>query len=70
MAGLVCGCDLIAQLKGRELGEKLVLPSVMLRADKDLFLDGTSRDEVESSLGVPVSYCESDGASFIRALLS
>ena len=70
VAGLICGGDLIAQLQGRELGEKLVLPTVMLRADGDLFLDGVSANRVQERLGVPVCYCECEGAAFIRALLS
>jgi putative radical SAM enzyme (TIGR03279 family) len=70
VAGLICGGDLTEQLKGKELGEKLVLPSVMLRASGDLFLDGFSRQDVEDTLGVPVWYSETDGASFVRALLS
>ena len=60
----------MAQLKGKALGEKLVLPAVMLRSSGDLFLDGYKREEVEEALLVPVCYCENDGASFLRALLS
>ncbi len=62
VAGLVTGGDLISQLKGKTLGEKLLLPSVMLRAEGDLFLDGVSVDDVEKALGVSVeTVCGGDG---------
>lgn len=69
VAGLICGCDLIAQLKGKPLGSKLLLPSVMLRAQGDLFLDGTSPADLENALGVPVSVNDCTGADFVRAIL-
>lgn len=69
VAGLICGCDLIKQLSGKPLGSKLVLPSVMLRADKDLFLDGTSLKELSEALRVPVELNDCTGADFLRALM-
>ena len=70
VAGLVCGCDIIAQLRGKELGDKLILPEVMLRAEKDLFLDGSSIADVEKALGVPVELSECTGDGFVQSLLS
>ncbi len=64
VAGLICGCDLI-----KPLGSKLVLPSVMLREDKDLFLDGTSLKELSEALQVPVELNDCTGADFLRALM-
>ncbi|GHU88565.1 hypothetical protein FACS1894202_04880 [Clostridia bacterium] len=58
-AGLVVGTDIIAQLKGRELGAKLVLPSTMLRHGGDLFLDGLTPRDVARELGVEVVIKES-----------
>lgn len=69
VAGLICGCDLIKQLSGKPLGSKLVLPSVMLREDKDLFLDGTSLKELSEALQVPVELNDCTGADFLRALM-
>ena len=40
VSGLVTGKDLIAQLKGRDLGERLLIPINMLRHGEDVFLDG------------------------------
>lgn len=54
VAGLVTGKDLINQLKGKELCEKLIIPDVMLRSEGDLFLDNVSVEEVEEALSVPL----------------
>lgn len=69
VAGLICGCDLIEQLKGKELGDKLILPSVMLRSEGDVTLDGMSVEEISELLNVKVDFCDNDGDGFIRAVL-
>lgn len=69
VAGLICGCDLIEQLKGKELGDKLILPSVMLRREGDMTLDGMTVDEMEKQLGVKTEVCDVNGDDFIRAIL-
>ncbi len=70
VAGLICGCDLVKQLSGKELGERLYISSTMLRDGGDLFLDGMSLDQLSEALGLPVIPVDSDGDAFIRALLS
>ena len=42
VAGLITGGDLIAQLKDKDLGDELLIPSVMLRREGDIFLDDVS----------------------------
>lgn len=69
VAGLVTGQDLVDTLRGRPLGDRLLIPSVMLRHEGDLFLDGMSLDELKEALRVPVIVTETDGASLLRALL-
>lgn len=54
VAGLVTGKDLIEQLKGKELGKKLIIPDVMLRSEGDLFLDNVSVRDVEEALSIPL----------------
>lgn len=68
VAGLVTGQDIIAQLKGKTLGEELLVPSNMLRFERDLFLDDVSVEELEKTLGVKVKITEPDGYSFICSL--
>ncbi|MBO4797984.1 MAG: DUF512 domain-containing protein [Candidatus Methanomethylophilaceae archaeon] len=70
VAGLVTGGDLIRQLREKELGETLCIPSVMLRYEGDLFLDDVSLPEAEEALGVPITVSEAgSGRSFLSAVL-
>ncbi len=69
VAGLVTGRDIIGQLKGRDLGEELIIPSNMLRFERDLFLDDTSVTDLANALGVKVRITEPDGRSFVETLL-
>lgn len=69
VAGLVTGGDLIRQLKGKELGDELLIPACMLRAEGDLFLDDVSLDDVIKALGVPVHPVPNDGAVLLHAVL-
>ena len=39
VAGLLTGQDLKEQLLGKNLGERLLLPSTIVKSDEDLFLD-------------------------------
>ena len=69
VAGLLTGGDVVEQLKDRELGDELLFPAVMLRADGDVFLDDMTPAELSERLGVPVCPSENDGAKLIAALL-
>ena len=69
VAGLVTGTDLIRQLKGRNLGDALLIPEVMLRHEGDLFLDDVSLVEVEEKLGVPVIPVRNEGQCLLDAVL-
>ena len=69
VSGLVTGVDLAKQLSGKELGEELLISRNMLRAEGDLFLCGTSLDELNQKLGVNVLPVENDGGSFVAAVL-
>ena len=69
VAGLVTGQDLLAQLKGRDLGEELLLPSVMLRHEGDRFLDDLTLEELSSQLGVPIRCVDNEGFDLLDALL-
>jgi len=70
VSGLVTGRDLIAQLRGRELGARLLIPSSMLRAGEQVFLDDVTLTQAEQSLGVPVTVVEdADGFDLVDAVL-
>ena len=68
VAGLVTGGDLIDQLRGKELGERLLIPANMLRAGERVFLDDVSLDDVERELGVPVVPVAQDGYELLDAM--
>lgn len=70
VAGLVTGSDLIAQLKGKKLGSRLLIPSVMLRHGGDVFLDNTPLDRVSQVLGIPVIPVPNDGAQLLFSMLN
>ena len=67
---LVCGQDLIAQLKGKGLGSELLIPSTMLRHEQDRFLDDVTREEVEEALSVTLTTTENDGFDLLEKILS
>ena len=61
VAGLVTGGDLITQLRGEQLGERLLISASMLRSGERVFLDDVTLDDVERELGVPVIPVAQDG---------
>lgn len=69
VAGLITGGDLIRQLKGRDLGSRLLIPVNMLRHGGDVFLDDLHVSDVERELGVPVTVVEQDGFDLLDAIL-
>ena len=69
VAGLITATDLMKQLKPQPLGERLLLPTVMLRHEQDKFLDDHTIADVENALKVPVTVIETDGASLLDAIL-
>ena len=69
VAGLITGQDLIAQLKDKPLGSRLLLPECMFRSGEEVFLDDITRQEVENALQVPVNIVKSSGQAFVNAVL-
>ena len=54
VTGLLTGADLLQGLAGADLGEELLLPSVMLRQGEPVFLDDTTLEELRRQLPVPI----------------
>lgn len=69
VSGLVTGGDLIEQLKGENLGTRLVIPSSMLRFENDLFLDDVSTDDVEKALGIELVPVNNNGNDLVKAIV-
>ena len=69
VSGLMTGQDIIAQLKEEDLGEELLLPVNVLKADEDILLDDISVEALSNTLQVPVNIIQSDGKDFVRKIL-
>lgn len=54
VTGLLTGQDLLEGLEGRDLGDQLLLPAVMLRQGEPVFLDDMTLAELEQRLPVPI----------------
>ena len=68
VAGLVTATDIMEQLRGKPLGERLLLPANMLRHGGDVFLDDYRVSDIEQALGIPVAVSETDGFSLIDTI--
>lgn len=69
VAGLLTATDILAQLEGKDLGDELIIPDVMLRAEKDMFLDSITVSELSEKLGVKVTVCAVDGYDMVENVL-
>lgn len=69
VTGLLTATDIIEQLSTLELGDWVVLPSVVLKADEDIFLDDIALEDVQKALQVPIHIVKSNGMGFIQAVL-
>lgn len=69
VAGLVTGGDLLKQLRGRELGDALLLPDVMLRREGDIFLDDVSLEELSEALQIQIITVPNDGYALLDAVV-
>lgn len=69
VAGLITGQDLVAQLKGKPLGSRLLLPSVMFKSGEEVFLDDMTRTQAEAALQIPINIVKSSGYDLLSAIL-
>ncbi|TLM99910.1 DUF512 domain-containing protein, partial [bacterium] len=54
------GQDIAAGLKGQELGDLVLLPSVMCKRDEAVFLDGMAVKQLAEELGTRVEIVDLD----------
>ena len=69
VSGLLTGQDIIRALKGRDLGERLLLPVNVLRSGEDVLLDDVHVSEIEKTLQVPIRIVQSNGKDLYDALI-
>ncbi len=70
VSGLVTGGDLIDQLRDDDLGDRLLIPSSMLRFENDLFLDDVSTDDVERELNITLVPINNNGNDLVEAVIA
>ncbi len=68
VAGLITARDLVEQLSGKELGERVLVSANMLRDGGDVFLDDLTLADVSAKLGVPVVPVEIDGGDLLAKI--
>lgn len=54
VTGLLTGQDLLQGLQGRDLGDGILLPSLMLKHDEARFLDDMTVEQLQMQLKVPI----------------
>ena len=69
VAGLITATDLEEQLKGKDLGEELLIPSVMLRDGGDMFLDSVTLEELSQKLNIKITPVDNDGFQLVDRIL-
>lgn len=69
VTGLLTGGDLLKNLRGRPLGDEVLLSGSMMKAGEDIFLDDMTREGLEAELGVPVIRTGNTGEALLNAIL-
>ncbi len=69
VSGLLTGQDLLTQLKGQALGDKLLLPQNVLKSGETVFLDDMTLAELEKALQVPIDIVKSSGQDLLDAMI-
>lgn len=69
VSGLLTGQDILAQLREKPLGSRLLLPQNVLRSGETVFLDDLTVADMEKALQVKINIVKSSGYDFIDAVL-
>ncbi|MDE6426854.1 MAG: DUF512 domain-containing protein [Ruminococcus sp.] len=69
VSGLITAQDLTAQLKGKSLGDNLLISKSMLMTDSPVFLDDLTIEDVENSLNVKIKPVSNDGYELLDAIM-
>lgn len=69
VSGLLTATDIISQLKGKKLGDSLLLTTSMLKRDSDIFLDDMTISDVEQALNIKITVTENDGFDLLDKII-
>ena len=68
VSGLLTAQDVIAQLKGKDLGNIVAIPCNMLRMGERVFLDDVTIEEMENALQSRILIVKSSGLALLEAM--
>ncbi len=69
VSGLLCGCDIIEQLRGKNLGDNLIITKNMLRDGENVLLDDITTEDIERELNAKITAVGDDGYELLDAIL-
>ena len=69
VSGLLCGCDIIEQLRGKDLGDNLIITKNMLRDGENVLLDDITTEDIERELNTKIIAVGDDGYELLDAIL-
>lgn len=69
VTGLITGQDLVEQLRGKDLGDELLMPDVMLQSGTDILLDDMTVPMIEKELGIKIRVFGREGYELLDAVL-
>ena len=69
VSGLLTGRDIIEQLKGKDLGEYLILPDSLLRNGETILLDDIYISDIERELGIKIKIALNSAESLVNMIM-
>lgn len=69
VSGLLCGCDIIEQLRGKDLGDNLIITKNMLREGENVLLDDVTTEDIEKELNCKIIAVGDDGYELLDAIV-
>ncbi|MBE7055277.1 MAG: DUF512 domain-containing protein [Ruminococcaceae bacterium] len=69
VSGLLCGCDIIEQLRGKDMGDNLIITKNMLRDGENVLLDDVTTEDIERELDTKIIAVGDDGYELLEAIL-
>jgi NifB/MoaA-like Fe-S oxidoreductase len=69
VSGLIVGKDIINQLKGEKIYKKVLIPSVMLKHETDLFLDDVTVSDIEKELSCKIEVTDCTGYDLWKKII-
>ena len=69
VTGLLTGNDILAQCRGLELGDRLLLPENVLRSGETVLLDDLTVEDLQKTLQVQIDIVKSSGYGFLESVI-